>query len=461
MNQSVLLLSGGLDSAAQLCLASEIGYSVEWAITIDYGQRARAEEIRAAKALCAHFQVKHKIIEFPFFQTLGVTAMGSLLNAENSLNLLSRENLDDHNQAMASAKKVWIPNRNGIFISLAAAFAESQGLAFILLGFNAEEAETFPDNSQAFLDASNAALKYSTSNQVQVASATTAMRKNQIVVELFQREFPMHLIWSCYDAAGPGQKPCGVCESCLRLERAKSFATQSLKDEKLTSLSSANPISKILSAGLRGFSKNLLTIVPLEKSVTYGGLELSPHWILQQTGVYGSSMAVFEGSCHVDTSHLVDFEDRLNADWIGARSMVHIIAEFFQPLISSQSLELAIYYQRLLIIQMEKALREMLKDKSEVTVSRRGDDLFVALRKGLVQKLSVSIATTSAVSVLIHWGINLDATGAPDHVNAAGLCSTLGFTPLDVLHFTKTSLEGYIEELEEIKLAQCKVQPRL
>ena len=177
------------------------------------------------------------------------------------------------------------------------------------------------------------------------------------------------------------------------------------------------------------------------KPLPYTGPELRPHWGLERTGVYGSLLTAFVGPCEVATGDLVDMEDRLASDHIRAASMLHVLAEFY-----GTTLEAGVLYQRLFMAWAERLLRE-----EGLKIERRGDDLFVG--EG---KLSVSIATVSPVSVLIHWGINIDPTGAP--VRAAGL-GALGWGSREALGFAKKLLSHYIGELEEIRVAQCKVRP--
>lgn len=178
------------------------------------------------------------------------------------------------------------------------------------------------------------------------------------------------------------------------------------------------------------------------RPLTYTGRELRPHFGLERTGVYGSLITAFIGPCEVPTAHLVDMEDRLAGDMIRAKSQLHLIGEFF-----GTSLESGVLYQRLFMVWAERLLRE-----AGLSIVRSGDDLFVG-----DQKLSVSIATVSPVSVLVHWGINIDPTGAP--VKAGGLEKLLGWGNTEVLAFAKRLLTHYVGELEEIRLAQCKVRP--
>lgn len=180
----------------------------------------------------------------------------------------------------------------------------------------------------------------------------------------------------------------------------------------------------------------------LEEERMYTGAELRPHWCLENTQTYGSVVVAWTGACDVCTAELVDMEDRLAADHIKAAKMLHFIAEFY-----GTTLEAGVLYQRLFVNWCERLLRE----EGMTGIYRQGDDLMTPQGK-----LSVSIATVSPVSVLIHWGLNIDSTGAP--VKAAQL-RDLGWDQTRSLGFAKKLLEHYIGEIEEIRLAQCKVRP--
>ena len=178
----------------------------------------------------------------------------------------------------------------------------------------------------------------------------------------------------------------------------------------------------------------------LTDSLAYTGVELRPHFLLEKLGVEGSALVAFAGPCRVATEHLVDWEDRLNHDRIEAREMVHFIGEFF-----GISLREGVALQRLLMAIAGERLGELIPGEP---VKRVGDDLFV---KG--RKLSVSIATVSPVSVLIHAGVNIDPTGAP--VPAIGL-QELG---VDSVAWTRSVLESFGEELSSLHRACSKVRP--
>lgn len=217
---SVILLSGGLDSSANLAFTEFFDEPI-LALTLDYGQRSSRQEILAAQKIADYYQVPHRVVGLPWLGELGGSA---LTQKDQSLPQLKLSELDHEKVTREAAKAVWVPNRNGLFINVAAAIAESMKAAQVVVGFNKEEAATFPDNSSAFLGVSTLSLKYSTATGVKVGCYTDMMTKPEIVQALENlslrhgyKKFPYHLVWSCYEG---GSEPCNNCESCKRLERA-------------------------------------------------------------------------------------------------------------------------------------------------------------------------------------------------------------------------------------------------
>jgi len=215
VKQAVLLLSSGLDSAANLALGRVL-FEIKLALSIDYGQKSAAQELRHAAALSRYFGIEHVVLSFPgFSEVLAAGRGGALL--DQGASIPRPDSLDDLSVTQKTAKQVWVPNRNGFFINVAATLAESRGLDALVVGFNREEAATFPDNGPEFMRAATEALRYSTQNQVEVMSATVGMNKLEIVQALSKAAFPFEMLWSCYRNEAVH---CGKCESCLRLERA-------------------------------------------------------------------------------------------------------------------------------------------------------------------------------------------------------------------------------------------------
>jgi 7-cyano-7-deazaguanine synthase len=207
--KAVALVSGGLDSTVALAMACE-KYRVEALLFFDYSQRAAAEERQSVEALARHYHLELMRIELPWLERVSGSA---LMRGGDEPPDVQGASLDDPSHARA----VWVENRNGVFISIAAAVAASNGCDIVITGFNAEEAGSFPDNSQGFVESVNAYLALGTSRRVEVVSPTIRMTKRDIVHEGIRLGIPWRMIWSCYRDGGV---MCGRCESCMRLKRA-------------------------------------------------------------------------------------------------------------------------------------------------------------------------------------------------------------------------------------------------
>ena len=214
--KSVVILSGGLDSTVNL-FAAHKNTEVVCAVTFNYGQKAAEKEIAASKTLTSKLKIPHKVIELPWFKDLGAS---SLTSNKQQIPIGDDVSIDNHKKSLVSAKAVWVPNRNGIFLNIAAGIAESLSAHIIVPGFNLEEASTFPDNSEGFMKSLDIAFAFSTANKVKVHCYTVALQKSQIVSAGKNLDVPFESIWPCYFAKA---KWCGECESCKRAKRAFSI----------------------------------------------------------------------------------------------------------------------------------------------------------------------------------------------------------------------------------------------
>ena len=126
--KSLVLLSGGLDSSANLAFARHFDLPV-LALTVDYGQRAVDAEIRAAAHIAKYYEVAHQVLDLKWLGKLGGSALTS-----NSITIptIQSNQLDNLSFTAPAAKAVWVPNRNGLFINAAAAIAESMQLPQII-----------------------------------------------------------------------------------------------------------------------------------------------------------------------------------------------------------------------------------------------------------------------------------------------------------------------------------------
>jgi hypothetical protein len=186
--------------------------------------------------------------------------------------------------------------------------------------------------------------------------------------------------------------------------------------------------------------RRLVRHVALEPRHEYDGSQLRPHFLMARFGIVGDAAVIFRGPADVRGAALVDLEDRGQKHVIRSADMLHLMVERFEA-----DLVLGIFLQRLIASIVADQVRALAPGR---TVLRNGDDVRVDGRK-----LSVSIATVSPVSTLIHFGINVDPAGAP--VPAAGL-SELGIDP----NAFAPALLGLLDaELEGIAHARAKVAP--
>lgn len=177
----------------------------------------------------------------------------------------------------------------------------------------------------------------------------------------------------------------------------------------------------------------------IDKEIKYIGSQLSPHWIYKNFNIMGDVIIAFCGECDVKLSEMVDIEDVINNEPIYSKYMLSFITEQFDI-----GLTEGVLRQRLLISIIKENL-----EKRGFKIERNGDDLIIDGRK-----LSVSIATKSLTSILIHTGLNILSEGAP--VKAAGLKSELGID--DVRTFAQEIMQAYAEEMKDIELATTKVR---
>ena len=144
----------------------------------------------------------------------------------------------------------------------------------------------------------------------------------------------------------------------------------------------------------------------LPGEVAYEGAPLRGHWAYREHGVRGNSLLAFTGPVHVAVGDLADLEDARQGAFIRGKRMLHFVLELFGP-----DLEQAVARQWLMAATAQDEINRSL---NAYRVSRSGNDLWVGRRK-----LSVSIAAPTGVSVKVHLGLNVDASGAP--VPAVGL----------------------------------------
>lgn len=209
----VALLSGGLDSTVAFFMGVKRGY-IDLAITFDYGQISFKKEERSAKFFARKLKVKHITISLPFLKSLSSSSGLIKGNPREPLSLKGSE-------MKRNVREVWIPNRNSLFINIAASFCDAYNKRWIVAGFNREEGEVFPDNSEEFVRRINDALRLSTLVKPKVWAPLIKFRKVEILKMALKMNLSPEKMWVCYRG---DSKHCGRCESCLRLKMAMKEA---------------------------------------------------------------------------------------------------------------------------------------------------------------------------------------------------------------------------------------------
>ncbi len=171
----------------------------------------------------------------------------------------------------------------------------------------------------------------------------------------------------------------------------------------------------------------------------YDGSQLHHAFAYEQVRELGATICYFRGAANVK-EHLVDLEDSLVNDFIKSEEMWHFIIEIPEATITEM-----VVWQRLFISMCIDDLR---KFETDLIISRKGDDIMI-----LDKKLSVSIATLSRFSGLIHVGINIKV-GKECPVEAIGLSDFMKgrYSP-----FGKRIADTFVKEYEDIKKATFKV----
>lgn len=204
VKRAVALVSGGLDSVVSLAQAT-VEFDVRVVLFFDYGQRALERERSAVLGAVNYYGLPWREVNVGWLADLAPEGM--------------RQGNAAVDAALDTLDAVWVPNRNGVFLNIGAAFAESYGCGVVVTGFNRDEAEEFPDNRSEYADRVNRALELSTRNAVRVMSFTQDLGKREILELGARLGAPLSVIWSCYHAR---DLMCGRCASCRRLRAALS-----------------------------------------------------------------------------------------------------------------------------------------------------------------------------------------------------------------------------------------------
>jgi 7-cyano-7-deazaguanine synthase len=232
---AIVLLSGGLDSTVTLWWVKKQNYSSISCLTFEYGSKEEKVSLPVTEKIAKLANVnQHLIIALDFLKAFSQQIDSALVSG--SKQKLPSFNKPDNSSgpSLETAEAVWIPGRNLLFLAIATSFAETIGRKVdIITGFNAEEAETFPDNSQRFIDNFNRLAPDATmKTKVEVVCPLANLSKEEIVTFGSKVETPFAYSVSCYQPQGFDEDDhpihCGHCESCIR--RKEAFRKSDIKD---------------------------------------------------------------------------------------------------------------------------------------------------------------------------------------------------------------------------------------
>jgi len=225
--KAVVLLSGGIDSTTCLALAVEKYTKNEvLALTMHYNQK-HVKEIEASHKVAYYYDVQ--LQESDLSQAFSLSDCPLL---QQSHKKIKHESYAEQLEKLGGTGTVdtYVPFRNGLFLSYAAAAAISVGANVIYYGAHADDAagRAYPDCTPAFETAMNTAIYEGSGHTCCLEAPLLNFTKTEVVRTGLRLHAPYELTWSCYEG---GTRPCGVCGTCI--DRAKAFAENGIPDPAL------------------------------------------------------------------------------------------------------------------------------------------------------------------------------------------------------------------------------------
>jgi len=207
-------MSGGMDSTLAAYMMQQDGYEII-ALHFNYDQRTQNKELASFEAISKELGVEKKyILDLDFFKQLGASA-------------LTDRTIEVPTGGIEEGVPVtYVPFRNGIFLSMAAAIAEKEGAEVIAIGVVEEDSSGYPDCREAYIEAMQKAINLGTKEEtnITIKMPLVHLKKSEIVAQAIKRGVALELTWSCYKNE---EKACGVCDSCrLRLNGFKQAGVE-------------------------------------------------------------------------------------------------------------------------------------------------------------------------------------------------------------------------------------------
>ena len=236
MTQSVVLLSGGMDSCVCAALAARDHNAA--AVHVSYGQRTERRERRAFEAICDRLGIHDRLM----VRNEALRAIGGSALTDPTISVPEAHGPEAHGPEVHGAevhsldKKsidaksagvpvTYVPFRNAHFLAVAVSWAEVLGAQKVYIGAVEPDSSGYPDCRPEYYRAFNEVVRAGTKEgSIQIVTPLIAMRKAEIVRLGLELHAPFDLTWSCYQRE---DRACGVCDSCvLRLRAFREAATQ-------------------------------------------------------------------------------------------------------------------------------------------------------------------------------------------------------------------------------------------
>lgn len=225
MNKAVVLLSGGLDST--VLVAKLISEKTDlWVLSVDYGQRHRAE-LEAARRVVSHFGlVSH-------YAVVDMTVLGTLARGSSQTDLSVP--VPEGHYAAETMKATIVPNRNMVLISLASAWATTlagEGCCEVSYAAHSGDHFIYPDCRPEFVRQMGVAIATATEGKVMLCAPFIYLNKADLVRLGANLKTPLELTYSCYQ--GVLGIHCGKCGTCV--ERREAFQLAGIPDPTVYAL---------------------------------------------------------------------------------------------------------------------------------------------------------------------------------------------------------------------------------
>lgn len=220
MDKAVVLLSGGMDSSTLLhYVVRRMGVGEVYALSFLYGQKHRREVEAAVWQARAAGVKAHDVVDMGFYEAL---TAGSSALTDHAIEV---PRLVDMERASLSQPLTYVPNRNMILLSLAAAYAEARGIQDVFYGAQSQDRYGYWDCTQEFLNRINAVLGLNRRKGITIHAPFVAMSKADELVLGVELGVDYTHTWTCYRG---GEAPCGECPACM--ERGAAFKAAGMKD---------------------------------------------------------------------------------------------------------------------------------------------------------------------------------------------------------------------------------------